>query len=241
MSKNTTPPPKSDPPILSDALVEQLRESCGGDIVVGVDEVGRGAWAGPVAVGAVVLPSMIGADDSSDPGKFFRLLNDSKKISPKKRALIAEQIPEYAVCCAVGFETARTVNEKGLSYALTSATVRALEGLERHIDGIILDGIVNYLSPVREFSHTPVTLGEQLDGKCSSVAAASILAKVYRDEHMVKLAGEYPHYGWDNNKGYFSPQHHAGLVEYGAAPEHRTAWAWVKKYDNIAPYNTGYC
>lgn len=222
---------------LSDSLVEKLRSVCGGNIVAGVDEVGRGAWAGPVAVGAVVLPSAAHTPTDDGLNQFLSMLNDSKKLSVKKRTTIAKMIPEYAIYCSVGFETADTVNRKGLSYALTSATVQALKGLGVPVDGIVLDGVVNYLSGVEGFTDLPVLLGERLDGSCSSVAAASILAKVCRDEHMAELAQTYPHYGWEKNKGYFSPQHHAGLTAQGAVlGEHRTSWAWVEKYSNVEKF-----
>lgn len=200
--------------------------------IVGLDEVGRGSWAGPTAVGAVILPPMADISADSDAHKIFSQLNDSKKLSAKKREMLAVGIKNYAIAWSVGMSSAEEVDTLGLSDALTLSTVRALDQIMVSIDGIILDGVVNYLQNSR-YSSLPVQLGERLDSACDAVAAASIVAKTTRDNYMLELAKIYPGYGWENNKGYFAPAHNKGLTELGACVEHRTSWAWVSKYPNI--------
>lgn len=185
-------------------------------IEAGCDEAGRGCLAGPVYAAAVILPK----DFKSD------LLNDSKQLSEKKRYALREVIEREAVAWAVGIVSNEEIDNINILRASILAMHRALDGLKVRPEEIIVDG--NRFKP-----YTPPLLGggrgEPLpyttivkgDGKYMSIAAASILAKTYRDDHMKKLHEEYPAYHWDSNKGYPAPAHRQAIRELGTTPYHR--------------------
>jgi len=187
----------------------------GARTVAGVDEVGRGALAGPVSVGAVVVTAATGPAP--------RGLADSKQLPPLVREALVEPLRSWAVSWGVGHASAAEIDRFGLTRALRFAGQRALAaatGTSIDIDVVLLDGSFDYLSPTDARVVTQV----KADGRCSSVAAASVLAKVERDAALVALAEQYPHYGFERHKGYAVPDHLAALQRHGASPVHRRTW-----------------
>lgn len=197
----------------------------GAHIIYGMDEVGRGAIAGPVAVGvAVSLPSMGPHPDG---------LRDSKMISEKKRTAIVDAVKEWTPAQAVGMASAEEVEQVGITKALALAGMRALSDVREQLEAqglptagyIILDGSHNWLGMTRPFDGVLLVTQVKADRDDSVVAAASVLAKVERDTLMDGLAVEHPHYGWEKNKGYGAPAHYAGIAEHGQVPGlHRSSW-----------------
>lgn len=183
----------------------------GADLVVGLDEVGRGPLAGPVAVGAVVLPS----DAAPIAG-----LNDSKQVRPEARPAIADQVKAQALAWSVQYMQPDEIDAAGMTAALTMAFKRAVAAIEAqgvNPDVILLDGNPLRLDP-REVN---VVKG---DSKCASIAAASIIAKVERDALMERLDEEHPGYGFAANKGYASPAHIDAIRRLGLSPVHRASF-----------------
>jgi len=195
----------------------------GADRVCGMDEVGRGALAGPVAVGVAVVDC---STRTAPQG-----LRDSKLLTPVARRSMAPRIRAWCVESAVGYSSASEIDEFGLMAALRLAGLRALDGVDR-VDHVILDGGFNWLAPsgtstgARSESEwdRSVTTVVRGDRSCSSVAAASVVAKVDRDARMQGLSREFPEYGWDVNKGYSTPQHMKAIREYGLCDQHRHSW-----------------
>lgn len=202
----------------------------GRGLVCGVDEVGRGALAGPVSVGAVVV------DDRATPLPGVR---DSKLLSPPARIALVPRIREWALACAVGHASAAEIDEVGLMVAMRRAGLRAMAGLGVTPDAVLLDGSHDWLSAPRQASLLddpvdgdeatwgrvpPVTMRVKADLTCTSVAAASILAKVERDAIVTDLSASYPGYGWETNKGYASSEHVAALDRLGPCDQHRRTW-----------------
>lgn len=185
-------------------------------IEAGCDEAGRGCLAGPVYAAAVILPK----DFKSD------LLNDSKQLSEKKRYALREVIEREAVAWAVGIVSNEEIDEINILRASILAMHRALDGLKVRPEEIIVDGnrFKPYTPPLsggRRGEALPYTTIVKGDGKYMSIAAASILAKTYRDDCMKKLHEEYPAYHWDSNKGYPAPAHRQAIREHGTTPFHR--------------------
>ncbi|MCD4549311.1 MULTISPECIES: ribonuclease HII [unclassified Schaalia] len=203
-----------------------------GGLVAGIDEVGRGALAGPVAVGV----TLVGAAQRQAPVG----LTDSKLLTPQKRHALIEPIREWVVDAAIGWSSAQEIDQWGIIAALRCAAQRALAELENRgyrPSVIILDGSHDWLSqpskdllsqydeerePVFYDVTMPVKTRVKADATCSVVAAASVLAKVSRDQMMAELP-DYG-YGWASNKGYSSAAHIAALREKGASPWHRRSW-----------------
>jgi ribonuclease HII len=175
--------------------------------VVGLDEVGRGALAGPISVGAVVLPE----------SPHIPLLDDSKKLRPEVRAQVAMRIRDVAIAYTVVHVSADEVDSMGVTAALRKAFVSALETLPMTPDRVLLDGLPMGVSDVE----TAVVKGDSL---VAAIAAASVLAKVTRDELMVSLAETHPEYGFHINKGYGTAEHMAAIAEYGLCPLHRRSF-----------------
>ncbi len=175
-------------------------------IEAGCDEAGRGCLAGSVFAAAVILP----ADYQND------LLNDSKQLSAKKRYALREQIERDAIAWAVGIVTAEEIDEINILNASILAMHRALDALKVRPEYVIVDG--NKFKPYGDLPHTTIVKG---DGKYLSIAAASILAKTYRDDYMAEQHALYPHYGWDKNAGYPTKQHREGIRQHGLTPIHR--------------------
>lgn len=192
------------------AYQEELAATRGGGVIVGLDEVGRGPLAGPLAVGAVVLPA-----DVRIAG-----LNDSKQVAPENRRRIAEEVRACALASAVVYVEPAEIDARGIGACLVSAFQRAIREIEAQgvvPDVVLLDGNPLHMDP-REIN---VIKG---DGRCASIAAASIIAKVARDDLMCELAKEYPAYGWEGCKGYGSAAHIEAIKKYGLTPYHRVSF-----------------
>lgn len=189
--------------------------------VVGLDEVGRGALAGPVTVGAVlVLP----ATRSAPSG-----VRDSKLLSPVARAELVPRLRRWAPAWGVGHASPEEIDTLGIIVALRLAAVRALRRIERPLGVILLDGSHDWLGDDRgwlpEFPGAgPVSTRIKADRDCSCVAAASVLAKVARDAVMTDLAEHHRAYGWESNKGYSAPEHLRALSDHGPSVLHRLSW-----------------
>lgn len=202
----------------------------GAGLLAAVDEVGRGALAGPVSVGVVLLA----ADTKPAPVG----VADSKLLTPQARERLVPCIRRWALDCAVGHSSAAEIDRIGLIAALRLAAERAVSQLSSVPDWVLLDGNHDYLTigddrglfdvaveePRRWRCRVPVRTLIKGDLKCASVAAASVLAKTERDAILVRLAEQYPQYGFEENKAYSSPQHHAALLEYGPSAVHRCSW-----------------
>lgn len=180
-----------------------------GKVEAGCDEAGRGCLAGSVYAAAVILPS----DYQND------LLNDSKQLTEKKRYQLREIIQRDAVAWAVGIVSPDEIDKINILNASILAMHRALDQLKVRPEAIIVDG--NKFKPYQNLPHTTIVKG---DGKYLSIAAASILAKTYRDDYMNELAKEYPQYDWLSNKGYPTKKHRDAIRQYGITPYHRKSY-----------------
>lgn len=178
-------------------------------VEAGCDEAGRGCLAGSVFAAAVILP----------PDYENELLNDSKQLSEKKRYLLRSMIEKDALAWAVGVVTAEEIDKINILNASILAMHRALDALSLRPEAIIVDG--NRFKPYHDVPHTTIVKG---DGKYLSIAAASILAKTYRDDYMKAIAEEFPQYDWQSNKGYPTKKHRAAIKEYGISPYHRKSF-----------------
>ena len=180
-----------------------------GKIEAGCDEAGRGCLAGSVYAAAVILPD----DYQTD------LLNDSKQLTEKRRYQLREIIQRDAIAWAVGIVTPEEIDKINILNASILAMHRALDQLKIRPEAIIVDG--NRFKPYQQIPHTTIVKG---DGKYLSIAAASILAKTYRDDYMNHLAEEYPQYDWLSNKGYPTKKHREAIKQYGITPYHRKSY-----------------
>lgn len=178
-------------------------------VEVGCDEAGRGCLAGSVYAAAVILP----------PDYENELLNDSKKLSAKKRYTLRAEIERDAVAWAVGIVTPEEIDKINILNASFLAMHRALDQLKVRPEAVIVDG--NRFKPYQELPFTTIVKG---DGKYLSIAAASILAKTYRDDYMQALAKEYPQYDWQSNMGYPTKKHRQAISEHGVTPYHRKSF-----------------
>lgn len=193
--------------------LERLLISTGGArLVAGVDEVGRGAWAGPVAVCAVVT------DLSPPPAG----LTDSKLLSASRRTTLAEEIGSWAVGIGYGEASVEEIDTLGMTEALRRAARRALVALPEKPDVVILDGKHDYLG-----APWPVRVQVKADLSCVSVASASVIAKVRRDGFMASLGVEFEQYAFAQNAGYPSPDHQKALSSLGPTPHHRLSWSYM--------------
>lgn len=180
-----------------------------GLVECGCDEAGRGCLAGSVFAGAVILPS----DYSNE------MLNDSKQLTERRRYLLREQIEHDAVAWAIGVVTAEEIDHINILNASILAMHRAIDALNVRPEAVIVDG--NRFKPYRDLPYTTIVKG---DGKYLSIAAASILAKTYRDDEMNRLADSYPQYDWKSNKGYPTKKHREAIRQYGITPYHRKSF-----------------
>ena len=178
-------------------------------IEAGCDEAGRGCLAGSVYAAAVILPS----DYQNE------LLNDSKKLTAKKRYTLREEIERDAIAWAVGIVTPEEIDKINILNASFLAMHRALDQLKVRPEAVIVDG--NRFKPYQDLPSATIVKG---DGKYLSIAAASILAKTYRDDYMLSLAEEYPHYDWQSNMGYPTKKHRQAIREHGITPYHRKSY-----------------
>lgn len=180
-----------------------------GKIEAGCDEAGRGCLAGSVYAAAVILPDNYTND----------MLNDSKQLSERQRYELRKVIERDAVSWAVGVVTPEEIDHINILNASILAMHRALDQLTVRPEAVIVDG--NRFKPYNQLPYTTIVKG---DGKYLSIAAASILAKTYRDDYMNKLAEEYPQYDWHSNKGYPTKKHREAIREYGITPLHRKSY-----------------
>ena len=180
-----------------------------GKIEAGCDEAGRGCLAGSVYAAAVILPENYQND----------LLNDSKQLTEKKRYQLREIIQRDAVAWAVGIVTPEEIDKINILNASILAMHRALDQLKVRPEAVIVDG--NRFKKYQDLPHTTIVKG---DGKYLSIAAASILAKTYRDDYMNELAKEYPQYDWLSNKGYPTKKHRDAIRQFGITPYHRKSY-----------------
>lgn len=192
--------------------IEDSLRANGYELICGVDEAGRGPLAGPVCAAAVILPR-----DAEIPG-----LNDSKKLSDKKRRELYPIIKEKALCYGIGFASHEEIDQINILQATYLAMERALSQLTITPQQVLIDGnrAKDFGLPVRTVVH-----GDNLS---MSIAAASVLAKVTRDDLMLEMAKEYPQYGFEIHKGYGTKAHYEALGTYGACPIHRNSF--LKKF-----------
>ena len=177
-----------------------------GRLEAGCDEAGRGCLAGPVFAAAVILPQ-----DFRDP-----LLNDSKQLTERRRYQLREVIQREALAWALGVATNQEIDEINILRASILAMHRAVAALKLRPQHLLIDG--NRFMPYEDIPHTTVVKG---DATYMSIAAASVLAKTYRDDYMKQIHLEYPQYHWDQNKGYPAPVHREAIRQYGTTLYHR--------------------
>jgi ribonuclease HII len=220
--------------VCSPTLKEERRlRSQGYDSVAGLDEVGRGAWAGPLTVGVAVVRPRV--QQRSMPV----WLRDSKMLSEARREEIFDAVGAWCQAWSVGHASPAECDEWGMTEALRVAARRALAGLGESPQALLVDGPVDLLRhPDEPFAGAvrPIVDG---DAKCASVAAASVLAKVVRDRLMRAEADHYPAYAFERNKGYPSSVHQTALRGYGPTAIHRRSWAFVRELPWCGQANTG--
>lgn len=180
-----------------------------GILEAGCDEAGRGCLAGPVFAAAVVLP----------PGFYNPLLNDSKQLSEKQRYALRPFIEQHAIAFAVASLCAKKIDALNILQASVKSMHEALKKLTVQPQYILVDG--NYFKPYKKLPHQCIVQGDSL---YASIAAASILAKTYRDDYMRSLHQQHPEYGWAQNKGYGTQAHQQALIKYGPSPYHRRSF-----------------
>lgn len=186
-------------------------------MILGIDEVGRGPWAGPLVVGAVVLPD----------GVVIEGITDSKKLTAKKRVLLDEQIKTVAAGWGLGWVHAYEIDSIGLAEALRLATIRAVEAVTSPYHEIIIDGTINFLKETSKGQF--VTTLPKADLLVPAVSAASIIAKVARDDYMEEQDNIYPGYGFSSHVGYGTAKHTDALNKLGVTPLHRKSFAPIAK------------
>lgn len=194
--------------------VEQKLLGCGFKLIAGVDEAGRGAWAGPVYAAAAILPL-----DRPDLRDALDGVADSKQLSPKRRETLLQVIHDVALSIGVGAATASEIDGLGILPATRLAMARAIDALTPAPQAMVLDYVKlpEVALPQRSLP--------KADQHCLSVAAASIVAKVNRDRWMIELNQQHPGYGFDRHKGYGTAAHRAALARLGPSPVHRMSWA----------------
>jgi len=191
--------------------IERSLWDAGHDVIVGMDEVGRGAWAGPLTVGAAVIPR----------DRRVYKVRDSKLLSEDEREAMFGRIASWCRAWAIGHATPGECDALGMADAQRLAARRALDGLGLEPDIVLLDGPWDFVETVE--ARTLV----KGDARCLSIAAASILAKVTRDRMMRDEADHYPHWCFNSNKGYPGPRHTAALQWFGPSPIHRRSWVFM--------------
>lgn len=186
-----------------------------GVLEAGCDEAGRGCLAGPVFASAVILPVDIAERNS----QLALQLNDSKQLTERRRNALRSIIEQEALAWAVVAVDNREIDQINILRASITAMHRAIDNLKVRPENIIVDG--NRFYPYQDIPHTTIVKG---DAKYMSIAAASILAKMHRDEFMLEVHKQYPQYAWDKNKGYPSKAHRLAIAQYGPTPYHRMSF-----------------
>lgn len=192
--------------------------------VAGLDEAGRGAWAGPLSAAAVILPVHLPKLHS-----LLRGVRDSKQMTPRQRRIAAETIRSVAVAWAVGYATVEEVDALGPLRATRLAMLRAVDGLPENPDHLLLDYLRLAEIPIPQIA---ITHGDAL---CLSIAAASVLAKTWRDEQMTALESVHPGYGFARHKGYGTREHAVALQRLGVCPIHRRSYAPIMRREGKLP------
>lgn len=185
---------------------EKILKKLRGKIVVGIDEVGRGSWAGPLVVGAVILNEEIAG------------VADSKVVSKRRRSEVAKLIRQSCLACSTGWVSSSEVDELGLTKATELAIKRAIEDIKDY-DYIVVDGSINY---IKDNSKSFNLI--RADSLIDAVSAASIIAKVARDEYMEEQAMFFPGYGFDSHVGYGTVAHRRAIIDHGVTPLHRKSY-----------------
>lgn len=191
-------------------------------MILGIDEVGRGPWAGPLVIGAVILPD--------EKPSWVENLTDSKKLTVKKRENLNELILAESPASALGWVSSRELDEIGMSSALKLAARRAVENIQLKkvpFSEIIIDGTVNFLAGTALENY--VTVLKKADFLIKEVSAASIIAKVARDHYMTELAKLYPEFGFEKHVGYGTATHKSAIEKFGLTPEHRRSFKPIKE------------
>mgnify|MGYP002629372070 CR=1 FL=1 len=204
---------------------ERLLFESGAKTIVGIDEVGKGSWAGPLVIGIAMLSrEMVFSDE---PAVALGGVRDSKQLSELQREDIFDQVAARCLRWSIGAASALECDQLGMVEAQRLATARGFAALSvASVDVAIVDGRWDFVSP-----HARKVLVEvKADADCVSVAAASVLAKVSRDRMMRSLAGDYPQWHFDTNKGYPCAKHRIALQGYGPSAIHRTSWAFMPNY-----------
>lgn len=178
-------------------------------IEAGLDEAGRGCYAGPVYAAAVILPKDF----------YHPLLNDSKQVNEKNRNILRTYIEEHALAWSVAYCSVEEIESLNILKASFTAMHKAIDGLKKKPGFLLVDG--NRFIKYKTMAHLCIVGG---DAEYASIAAASILAKTWRDEHMKKLHEEFPHYGWAHNKGYGTAEHRKAIEEHGLCIHHRKSF-----------------
>ncbi len=199
---------KTKPPGL---VEERALWDAGHDVVVGVDEVGRGAWAGPLTIGAAVVPK----------DRRIYKLRDSKALTESEREALFDRVADWCEAWSIGHASYEECDRLGMSAAQKLAARRAIEGLDLTPDAVILDGKWDFVG------HPVTRRLVKADARCLSVAAASILAKVVRDRIMRGEAENFPGFDFEHNKGYPCPRHRAAIQGYGPTSIHRRSWVFM--------------
>ncbi|HEY5601000.1 MAG TPA: ribonuclease HII [Patescibacteria group bacterium] len=181
----------------------------GYNLIAGIDEVGRGAFAGPVVAAAVILPRNFNIPSG---------LNDSKKVKPNLRKKLAEQIKMQALDYCISEISVANINKYGIGKATQMAFRKCLKGLKK-AEYLLIDAF--YIKQVNRKNQKPIIKGDE---KSATIAAASIIAKVYRDQIMKKLAKKYPNYKWSKNKGYGTKDHRTAIAKFGLTRHHRKSF-----------------
>lgn len=194
-----------------------------GRVEAGCDEAGRGCLAGSVYAAAVILP----------PDYRNERLNDSKKLTARQRYALRQDIERDAVAWAVGVVTPQEIDQINILNASILAMHRALDQLQVRPEAIIVDG--NRFKPYHDLPHTTIVKG---DGKYLSIAAASILAKTYRDDEMIRLAQQYPDYDWQHNMGYPTRKHREAIRQHGVTPYHRRTFNLLGSEELTIPFDS---
>ncbi len=207
-----------------DLAVEASLLASGHALVGGVDEVGRGAWAGPLLVGVVVVDAATGPPPTGT--------RDSKALAPSRRRELRPELVGWCVAWALGAASAKEIDRLGLTRALSLATSRAVLALPTPPTALIVDGPVDFVSG-RLGTHTarrPLVVRPIVgaDDACATVAAASVLAKVARDAKMTALARRFPRYGFEQHKGYGTKLHARAVAAHGLTAQHRASWSFAE-------------
>jgi ribonuclease HII len=194
--------------------VEREFFASGARIVAGMDEVGRGAIAGPVTIGVVAVDANVGEIPAG--------LRDSKLMTAKRREAMVPLAKEWGIAWATGSATAAEIDKFGIVTSLGLAASRALQNLGLTPDVVILDGNTSFL--MEEAGGPRIVTRIKADQDCACVSAASVIAKVERDTLMTQLHGQFPHYGWEGNKGYGAAVHTDAIKTHGVTDLHRKSW-----------------